>query len=226
MDKIKLAICDDMNFICEYFKMVLKEDERFEVVGTANRRDDVLALAEEKNPDVILLDLNFGKNNEGIEMIPELKEINPKCKVIIITVHDQGDLILDAFAAGADSYLLKEISVDDMKKAIVETCTNMESFSQRLLCNAAGAANTIRKNQQSLMYIMNKLASLSPREYEVLQQLYCDKTYAEIADFLVIEKVTVRSYISSILKKMGYTNSKSMIKDLRELKILENLSKI
>ena len=51
---------------------------------------------------------------------------------------------------------------------------------------------------------MNKISTLSPREYEVLQQLYLDKTYAEISDFLVIEKVTVRSYVSNILKKMGY----------------------
>ena len=72
---------------------------------------------------------------------------------------------------------------------------------------------------------MNKISTLSPREYEVLQQLYLDKTYAEISDFLVIEKVTVRSYVSNILKKMGYTNCKAMIKDLAELRIFENFLK-
>ena len=73
---------------------------------------------------------------------------------------------------------------------------------------------------------MSKISTLSPREYEVLQQLYLNKTYAEISEFLIIEKVTVRSYVSNILKKMGYANCKSMIKDLTELKILESLPKL
>ena len=73
---------------------------------------------------------------------------------------------------------------------------------------------------------MNKISTLSPREYDVLQQLYIGKTYSEISDILIIEKVTVRSYVSNIIKKMGYMNSKMMIKDLKELRIFENLSQI
>ena len=73
---------------------------------------------------------------------------------------------------------------------------------------------------------MSKLSTLSPREYEVLQQLYLGKGYMEIADFLVIEKVTVRSYVSGILKKMGYSSSKAMVNDLTELKIFESLSEM
>lgn len=225
MEKIKIAICDDMKFICEYFSMVLQANEMFDVVGIANDHDAVMALAREKRPDVVLLDLNFDKNNAGIEMIPELKEINPECKVIIITVHDQGNLILDAITNGADNYLLKDLPIEEMEKAIIETCTGNINFFQRLLHNIADETTKRQKQHQSILYIMNKISTLSPREYEVLQQLYLNKTYAEISDFLVIEKVTVRSYVSSILKKMEYTSSKALVEDLAEFKILENLSK-
>ncbi len=225
MEKIKIGICDDMNYICEYFSMVLKSNEKFEVVGTANNHDEVMELARDKKPDVILLDLNFDKNNAGIEMIPELKSINPECKIIIITVHDQGNLILDAITNGADNYLLKDLPVEELEKAIIDTYTNKIGFFQRLLYNIADEANRIQQRQQSLLFVMNKISTLSPREYEVLQQLYLNKTYAEISDFLVIEKVTVRSYVSNILKKMGYTNCKAMIKDLAELRIFENFLK-
>ena len=225
MEKIRIAICDDMKFICEYFSMVLKANEMFDVVGTANDYDAVMALARDKKPDVVLLDLNFDKNNAGIEMIPELKSINPECKIIIITVHDQGNLILDAITSGADNYLLKDLPIEEMEKAIIDTCTNKIGFFQRLLHNIADETNKRQKQHQAVLYIMNKISTLSPREYEVLQQLYLHKTYAEIADFLVIEKVTVRSYVSSILKKMEYTSSKELVADLAELKILENLSK-
>lgn len=226
MDKIKIAICDDMNYICEYFSIVLKANEAFDVVGTANNREEVTALAREKMPDVILLDLNFDKTNLGIEMIPELKEINPQCKIIIITVHDQGNLILEAISKGADNYLLKDLPVEELEKAIIDTYKNKIGTFQRLLYSIADEANTLQRRQQSLLYIMSKISTLSPREYEVLQQLYLNKTYAEISEFLIIEKVTVRSYVSNILKKMGYANCKSMIKDLTELKILESLPKL
>ncbi len=226
MDKIKIAICDDMNYICEYFSIVLKANEAFDVVGTANNREEVTALAKEKMPDVILLDLNFDKTNLGIEMIPELKEINPQCKIIIITVHDQGNLILEAISKGADNYLLKDLPVEELEKAIIDTYKNKIGTFQRLLYSIADEANTLQRRQQSLLYIMSKISTLSPREYEVLQQLYLNKTYAEISEFLIIEKVTVRSYVSNILKKMGYANCKSMIKDLTELKILESLPKL
>ncbi len=226
MDKIKIAICDDMNYICEYFSIVLKANAAFDVVGTANNREEVTALANEKMPDVILLDLNFDKTNLGIEMIPELKEINPQCKIIIITVHDQGNLILEAISKGADNYLLKDLPVEELEKAIIDTYKNKIGTFQRLLYSIADEANTLQRRQQSLLYIMSKISTLSPREYEVLQQLYLNKTYAEISEFLIIEKVTVRSYVSNILKKMGYANCKSMIKDLTELKILESLPKL
>ena len=226
MDKIKIAICDDMNYICEYFSIVLKANEAFDVVGTANNREEVTALAKKKMPDVILLDLNFDKTNLGIEMIPELKEINPQCKIIIITVHDQGNLILEAISKGADNYLLKDLPVEELEKAIIDTYKNKIGTFQRLLYSIADEANTLQRRQQSLLYIMSKISTLSPREYEVLQQLYLNKTYAEISEFLIIEKVTVRSYVSNILKKMGYANCKSMIKDLTELKILESLPKL
>ena len=226
MDKIKIAICDDMNYICEYFSIVLKANEAFDVVGTANNREEVTALAKEKMPDVILLDLNFDKTNLGIEMIPELKEINPQCKIIIITVHDQGNLILEAISKGADNYLLKDLPVEELEKAIIDTYKNKIGTFQRLLYSIADEANTLQRRQQSLLYIMSKISTLSPREYEVLQQLYLNKTYAEISEFLIIEKVTVRSYVSNILKKMGYANCKSMIKDMTELKILESLPKL
>ena len=133
MDKIKIAICDDMNYICEYFSIVLKANEAFDVVGTANNREEVTALAKEKMPDVILLDLNFDKTNLGIEMIPELKEINPQCKIIIITVHDQGNLILEAISKGADNYLLKDLPVEELEKAIIDTYKNKIGTFQRLL---------------------------------------------------------------------------------------------
>lgn len=226
VEKIKIAICDDMKYICEYFSIVLKANDMFDVVGSANNRDEVLALAKEHMPDVILLDLNFDKTNAGIDMISELKEINPKCKIIIITVHDQGNLILEAISKGADNYLLKDLSVEELEKAIIDTYTNKIGTFQRLLYSIADEANTMQRRQQSLLYVMSKISSLSPREYEVLQQLYLNKTYAEISEFLIIEKVTVRSYVSNILKKMGYSNCKAMIKDLTELKIFENLPKM
>ncbi len=226
MEKIKVAICDDMKYICEYFSMILKTNDMFEVVGTAYNCEDVMTLARDKMPDVILLDLNFDKNNSGIEMIPKLKEISPRCKIIIITVHDQGNLILDAITSGADNYLLKDLPIEELEKAIVDTCTGKSDFVGRLLRSIAVEENKRQENQKSVLYIMNKISTLSPREYAVLQQLYLHKTYAEIADFLVIEKVTVRSYVSSILKKMEYQSSKALVEDLHDLSIFENLSRM
>lgn len=224
MSKIKVAICDDMKYICDYFSMVLKSKEMFDVVGTANNHDAVIDLVKTKMPDVVLLDLNFDKINAGIEMIPEIKEINPCCKVIIITVYDQGNLVFDAFSSGADSYLLKDLPVEEIEQTIIDIYTDKVNFSQKLLRSVVNEASKQQQRQQSLLFIMNKISTLSPREYDVLQQLYIGKTYSEISDILIIEKVTVRSYVSNIIKKMGYMNSKMMIKDLKELRIFENLS--
>lgn len=225
-NKIRIAIGDDMKFICDYFTMMLQNIPRFEIVGSAQTFEGILEIAEQEQPDVMLLDLNFNAIHSGIDHIPMLKDVNPNGKIIIITVHDQGNLILDAMTNGADNYLLKDIPVDELERAIVDTYENNKSFSNQLLRNVVDEANKIKRRQQSILLLVSNISSLSPRQFEVLQQLYLGKTYNEIADYLVIEKVTVRTYVSSILKKMGYSSSKALINDIAELEIFEYLSSL
>lgn len=221
MNKIRVAIADDSVYLCEYFSSMLNNSDFCECVGIAQNEAETIALCREKLPDIILLDIQMDFMNSGLKLIPQLKAIVPELKIIIISVHDEKNLVFEAMRLGAYDYIVKnqppEEILESVKNAIEEKKVMRNDIAKLIL----DEYKEIEKRQVSLFYMFNNLLCLSEREIEILKALCAGKKYSEIAQEHVVEEVTVRSQVNRILKKLNYKNIGMLIEHLNEIQVFD-----
>lgn len=116
---IKVLLADDQELIRQSLSFVMSKQEDIEMVGTAANGCEALELVEEKQPDVVLLDIRMPEM-DGVECTRRIKQEFPGIKVIILTTFDDDDYVFDALRYGASGYLLKGVSVDGLTNAVRE----------------------------------------------------------------------------------------------------------
>ncbi len=198
MSKIKVMIADDHSMVREGIMNLLELDENLDVVGFAKDGSDCIKKIPELNPDVLLLDINM-PNMNGIEVLQELRERRSKVKVIMLTIHNEGEYILKAVDIGCAGYVLKDSDSNMLKKAIY-TVYSGESFIQPDLIPVLNA-RLIKKEQED-----EQLEKLTKREIEVLILLSEGLFNKEIAYKLDISERTVKNHISNIFKKINVSD--------------------
>jgi two-component system, NarL family, response regulator LiaR len=197
---IRVVICDDQDLVREGLAAILGTAPGIEVVGAAGDGAEAVALVEQHQPDVVLMDLNMPGVN-GIHATRRIKERFPAVRVLALTTYDADEWLFDAIRAGAAGYLLKETPRAALIAAVVGTATGQTfvdaSVAGKLFAQVAGT--TIAPN--------TPLAdALNPREREVLQAVARGWSNEEIATHLFLSPGTVRNYVSSILAKLGATD--------------------
>lgn len=198
MSKIRVMIADDHSMVREGIMNLLELDENLDVVGFAKDGSDCIKKIPELNPDVLLLDINM-PNMNGIEVLQELRERRSKVKVIMLTIHNEGEYILKAVDIGCAGYVLKDSDSNMLKKAIY-TVYSGESFIQPDLIPVLNA-RLIKKEQED-----EQLEKLTKREIEVLILLSEGLFNKEIAYKLDISERTVKNHISNIFKKINVSD--------------------
>ncbi|MEJ2024803.1 MAG: response regulator transcription factor, partial [Deltaproteobacteria bacterium] len=115
--KKRIIIAEDQKILREGLKALLSSSEDFEVVGDAEDGLDAIRAVKMHNPDLLLLDISMPKMN-GMSVIKDIKNQNPKIKILMLTVHESEEYILEAFKSGADGYCLKDASYSELVMAI------------------------------------------------------------------------------------------------------------
>ncbi len=133
LDTIRVMICDDHALFRRGLVMVLESEEGIEVVAEAEDGEDAVIRAEEAVPDVILMDVRMPKMS-GIEATRAIADVVPSAKILMLTVSDEEEDLYEAVKAGATGYLLKEMSFDEVAKAM--RCV---STGQCRICRAMGS---------------------------------------------------------------------------------------
>ncbi len=223
MSKIKVVIADDSLYICEYFALMLNASDFCECVGTASDEASTLEVCEEKKPDVILLDIQMDVMNSGLKLIPKLKAILPKLKIIMISVHDEKELVFEAMRLGAYDYIVKNQPSEEIFTSIKNAYEGKEYLRSDIARLVLEEYKEIEKRQESLLYMFNELMSLSKREIEILKLLCAGKKYPEIAKINFVEEVTVRTQVSKILKKLKYDDVNILVETMNNLKVFDML---
>lgn len=225
MNKIKIIICDDMRQICRYFEKVISKCDDMEVVGIASSGKEVVRLASETIPDIILMDIQMETEEAGIIAAEKILSENPQIKIIMITVHKEDDLIFKSYGAGAVGYIIKTDSDNEIIKTIRYVYDNevfiQSSIAKKIILEIAN----LRKNQESMMYMISVITNLTNSELYVLKLICQGMKRKNIAEFRNVELVTVNTQVRNILKKLGYRNTNEMISGLKSLGI-ENLLKL
>ncbi|HJA94437.1 MAG TPA: response regulator transcription factor [Candidatus Eisenbergiella merdipullorum] len=212
---MKLLICDDIKYMCVCFQDAFEELDDFTVVGLAHNREEVLRKVRETSPDVILLDIQMDGATTGIELIPRLKALLPQCKIVILTVHDERNIVFSAIEAGADNYVLKTKDMAEIIQVVRDTCRGKVYYDGAVVRKIVDEISAIGTQQSSLLYMIDLLTSLSRSEREIVKLMYDGKSKREIARIRSVEESTVRSQITNILQKTRKRSMQALLDEIR-----------
>lgn len=221
MEKIKVAICEDMKQVREYFAAVISAQEDMEAVAATENGADIIEAVREKNPEIVIMDIQMETERAGIDATAYITENYPNVKVIIATVHDDDELVFEAFTAGAVDYVLKNENENELLEAIRNAHANNTQFNHVINKKIVNEFKKMKKERQSLMYVVTMMCNLSPTELQTLSLLCDGVKRSEIARSRCVELVTVHTMVGRIMKKLGYKNSFDMIEDIKRLDVLK-----
>ncbi len=194
---IKVVIADDHALIREGIKQILELESDIAVIGQAGDGEEAFNMAMELNPDIILLDINMPKLN-GIETLRKFKDMGIKSKVIILTIHEDKEYILKTLKLGANGYMLKDSSADSLIKGIRDVAKG-EKYIQPSVADLVSRSSNY---DEYFNVSIDKINSLTKREYEVLILIAEGLNNKDIADRLYISEKTVKNHVSNIFKKL------------------------
>ena len=201
MDKIKVIIADDSDFVRDGMKIILDVDDEFEVLGSAANGKEAIELAEKTKPDVFLMDIQMPEM-DGIEATKYIVEHNLG-KVLILTTFDDDDLVKQALKNGAKGYLIKNHTPDHLKQMIKSvyfgTGVMEESILESLTNGSAAGDNSA--GADALAENAFDPTPYSERELDIIRAVAEGLSNKEIAAKLFISEGTVKNYITNILSK-------------------------
>jgi DNA-binding NarL/FixJ family response regulator len=195
--RVRVLAADDQRVVREGLAMLLGLLPDVEVVGTAADGEEVLALAGELKPDVILMDLRMPRM-DGVEATRRLRERDPAIKVVVLTTYADDRSVLDALRAGALGYLTKDAGAAEIQQALHQVARGQAVLDPAVQLHLV---ETIAAEPPPAPEPLP--AGLTPREAEVLALIAAGLSNAEIAGRLVVSEATVKSHVNHMLAKIG-----------------------
>ena len=214
---IKVALVDDNSFLR---LTILEKLQFFEDISckfiAENGKDLLTKIEKNTTVELILMDIEMPQMN-GIDATAEIKRLYPHIKVIMLTVFDNDENIFRAIKAGADGYLLNEITPDERYKAIIDTMNGGASMTPSI------ALKTLRMFRQPVDFEVeqsNPDLKLTDREIKVLEQLATGIKYEQIAANLFVSTGTIRKHIENIYFKLQVHNKLEAIQKAKSNKLI------
>ncbi|MEM6674285.1 MAG: response regulator transcription factor [Planctomycetota bacterium] len=200
---IEVLVVDDQPLFREGLRMLLERHDDLVVAGEASNGREALERVRAAPPDVVLMDVQM-PDLDGVEATRSLREEHPDVRVIILTTFDDDEYVFEGLRAGAVGYLLKDVSSDDLARA-VRTAAAGESFLQpSIAAKVVGEFARLSSGGSRRIVANAQLAEpLTDRELEVLVLLADDHSNREIARRVFLSEGTVKNHVTRILAKLG-----------------------
>jgi len=211
---IRVLIADDHTIVRTGIRHVLESDNGFEVVGEAATGTEAVALAASLRPDVVVLDISM-PGESGLQVAARLRDGSPERRIVILSMHDNAEYVLESVRAGADAYLLKDAAATDLRSAIRSVCRGESYFSPPV---ASRLREALRAEQEAKA---GGLEQLTAREREVLQGVARGRTNKEIAAELGISHRTVETHRESLMRKLQIRTVAELTRFALEAGIIE-----
>lgn len=190
-----LLLIDDHPMLRNGVKQLISMDVRLRVVAEASNGEQGVTLAEELDPDLILLDLNMPGIN-GLETLDRLRTIALSGRIVVFSVSNNEDDVVSALKRGADGYLLKDMEPEDLLKALHQAAAGQMVLSEALTPILAASLREQRPNGE------RDIQQLTPRERDILKLIAQGLPNKMIARKLTITESTVKVHVKHLLKKM------------------------
>lgn len=195
---VNIVIADDHAMVREGIKCLLELDSSYKVVGEASNGYECLDVINKTNPDIIILDINMPKL-DGLQTLRIMRQENMENKVIIVTIYDDVDYLMNAIDYKCNGYVLKNSDFNILKEAI-NTVEEGETYIEPKLVTMLNS-NLARRDIKKSM-----IDALTKRELEILKLISRGLLNKEIASQLNISERTVKNHISNIFKKIDVSD--------------------
>ena len=199
MEKIKVIIADDSDFVRDGMKIILDVDDEFEVIGSASNGREAIELAKKQKPDVFLMDIQMPEM-DGIEATKLIVE-QDLGKVLILTTFDDDELVKQALLNGAKGYLIKNHTPEHLKQMIKSVYNGTGVMEEGFLESLAAGQVTDGLSKGGF-----DSAGYTEREMDIVKAVADGLSNKEIAERLFITEGTVKNYITNILSKEGLSH--------------------
>jgi DNA-binding NarL/FixJ family response regulator len=203
--KCRIVIAEDHTILREGLRSLLSSNSEFDVVGEAGDGWEAIQCVQKYKPDLILTDLSMPRMN-GMEAIREIKRRSPGTKIIVLTIHKTEEYILTAFKAGANGYLLKDSTHNELEMAIKKVLGGKQyispEISERVIEGYLEGKKTLKKK--------TSWESLTSREREILKLIAEGYKNKEIADHLCISVKTIEKHRANLMEKLNLHNVQAL----------------
>jgi DNA-binding NarL/FixJ family response regulator len=202
--KAAILIADDHQLFLDGLKLILRNQPAFQVVAEALNGQQVLDILVKEPIDLAILDLNM-PGIKGIDLVKTVKQKFPETKVLVITMHQEQEIISEILLAEAEGYILKNSGKKELTEAISDILTGKTHYENEVLNLMLEKVKTDKKTEE-----LKK--NLSERELEILSLIVQEYTSKEIAEKLFISKQTVDTHRLNIMHKTGAKTLVGLIK--------------
>lgn len=196
MSEIKIVLADDHKLFRMGLRQLIEKHPDVKIVGEAATGIEVISVAKEQSPDIVLMDISMPELN-GIEATRRILGEQPDVRVIIVSMHSDRRYVVETLRAGAKGYLLKDSSPDEIFRAIQKVMRNQFYLSAQI--NEQVILDFVQQNKSENS---SAFEVLSAREREVLQLLAEGKSTKQIADLLNLSAKTVETHRMHIMDKL------------------------
>lgn len=202
---IKILIADDHAVVRQGLKQIISDNGDMQIVGEAETGAEALRFVrEEKDCDVIILDITMPGGKSGLDLLPEIKTLRPMLKILILSMHAEEQFAIRALKSGANGYITKQSAPTELVKAIRKVQSGGKYISQSI---AEQLAFFVSDDSEKPAH-----ERLSDREFQVMRMIGEGKNLREIAEVLFISEKTVGTYRARILEKMDMTRNAELIR--------------
>ena len=204
-EKRRIVIAEDHTILREGLRMLLRSNPDFDVVGEAEDGLEAVRCTENLKPDLVLMDLSMPRMN-GMGAIQEIKKKCPETKILVLTVHKTEEYILATLKAGADGYVLKDATHNELMLAIdcvfSGRCYLSPGISEKVIEGYLDGRKTVKTT--------TSWDNLTQREREILKMIAEGYKNKDIADYLCISSKTVEKHRANLMKKLDLHSASSL----------------
>ena len=187
---VKVVIAEDHTLVSEGLRAMLSTSPDLEIVGTVDDGNDAVKLAEDGSVDVVLMDIKLAGDTSGIEATRRIKAAAPDTKVVVLSMFTDPATVAEAVKAGADGYLSKGTSGDEVIRAIHKVIEGSSVLDPSV---TEGVLGRIGRDSPT---------ALTDRELDVLQRLAHGRSTREVAEDIAVSEETVKSHVKQIFRKL------------------------
>src|SRR5512138_2393870 len=202
MKDITVCIVDDVSELRQALEEIVSSADGYKCIGTMSNASEAITRIPLLRPDVVLMDINLGESESGIDCVRQLKPIVPATNFMMCTVYEDDEKIFEALSAGASGYILKKTEPMKLLDAIKELHEGGAPMSSQIARKVVFAFRNKPLSPASPVVI----EQLSYREKQILEELSRGLMYKEIANVLFISPETVRKHVYHIYEKLHVTN--------------------